>query len=742
MKRSRKRKSWLPRRGGDRLRQSGLAAILLLLAASSAMAASSAAAQTATPPRYDYRHGPPGRVPPRVLIITLAGATWSDLRNPAMPNLNRLIAQSSAGLMPAASLADADPYRTYVSLGAGTEAVGGPVVGSAQSADGPYQLDANAILLTNYRARTHAIPGFLGSRLRYRGLTRAVILGAASPLDPLSPIPEIAVLMDSAGRVDSEEIIPAPLNVPTYQVDRRGIGRALAEAISRYDVILLDVSSLLRDKRFSPDSPLDLARYLERTEGFRVADEVIGDALPLLANRAALVAVLCPAAPAYGDPFRNRSLSPIVIYDAKGSFSKGLLFSGRTNTSGIITAADFAPTILAWWGIETEGLGESLIAVQGEPSRLDHLDRVLTDRYRVRVPMAEWYGFYGGLTAAGGIVLALWRRRSRLAGAAALGVAFVPVGLSLAAPVPPGHDALYLFASFTIAVAFGLIAIAAGRPNPAFGLVLVMLLGAALIVSDVLNGSPLMRKSALEMGIMMGSRFYGIGNEYMGALVGMTVIGLGAMMQVAPASGRLAAMIGAFVTLVIGLACWGANWGGSFVAAVGLMVLWLANLPRVKARHIGVALVVLITSIVVPAALDLLNPPGSRSHIGTTAAALLSGNTAGLADTIARKAHIVLKVIRVVPWSILGAALAAAVFWLQLRAGAPARRALAGRHALGAGIAAAIIAGVVAMCVNDSGPAAGFGAILAALGAVVFLAAHADPRTAEIGSPLRGSPAN
>ena len=65
------------------------------------------------------------------------------------------------------------------------------------------------------------------------------------------------------------------------------------------------------------------------------------------------------------------------------------------------------------------------------------------------------------------------------------------------------------------------------------------------------------------------------------------------------------------------------------------------------------------------------------------------------------------------------------MLWLQLRRGAPARRALEGRRALAAGIVAAIAAGVIAMVTEDSGPAAGMGALLAALGTLVFLASRA-----------------
>lgn len=285
-----------------------------------------------------------------------------------------------------------------------------------------------------------------------------------------------------------------------------------------------------------------------------------------------------------------------------------------------------------------------------------------------------------------------------------------------------------------IAAGLGLVAASANRP-PGEGLAVAYLVGAAIIVSDVLHGSPLMRKSALEMGIMTGSRFYGIGNEYMGALVGMTVIGLGAILQITGGNGRgwLVWALGAFVVLVIGAPFWGANWGGSLTAAAGMLALWLLCLPEVKARHVAAAVGLLAGSTVLPALLDLLRPAAERSHIGTAAGALLAGQAAGLAETVVRKAGIALRVVGAAPWSLVGAALVAAVFWLQLRAGGPARRVLQGKRALAAGIAAALIAGVVAMLVNDSGPAAGFGAILVALGAVVFLAAHPVAQAPSLG---------
>ena len=603
----------------------------------------------------------------------------------------------------------------------------------------PSDVESVAVTLEELQARALVIvtPGVSWSQVRAARLPnlQRLLDSGASALMPAGPV-RLPSDADTRGCLGLARIVA--------RGDQPALRRDLRRALDQSQMVVVEFSK--------GSAPRDLLAS---------ADALIGDALADLRGREVLVALVAPShakpfdrAPHLGftvlweagdrdnipteqlrfDPKRYADSPSRYLHWMLTLTTPGALRSPSTRWSGIIPPADISPTLLAWWGLGAAAR-DSLVTGRvatveqergvGRRRRLDHLDAVLTDRYRVRILMAKLYAGYGALVALAGIMLAFWWRQQRFLGALALGVVFVPVGLAVAAPVPPGHDALYLALSFAIAVVLGSVATAAGRRGPAYGLALAMLLGAALILADVLSGSPLMRFSALEMGIMMSSRFYGIGNEYMGALVGMTVIGLGAMMHVAPTRGRLAALIGAFVTLVIGLACWGANWGGSFVAAFGLMTLWLATRRRVGARHIVTAAGALLLSIVVPGVVDLLNAPESRSHIGASAAALLGGDTAGLADMIARKAAIAVNVVRVAPWSVLAGALCALVLWLQLRRGAPARRALEGRRALAAGIAAAIAAGVIAMITEDSGPAAGMGALLAALGTLVFLASRA-----------------
>jgi hypothetical protein len=622
--------------------------------------------------------------------------SWRDLRQADAPNLHDLMANGSIGLMPVAKPSDLDPYRTWITLGAGRAAAG--------ATDLPELQERNAKL------HTGADVGLLGMALQSAGIPALYL--ADSYQDP-SPG---AVVFAARNRfpLGRSEVVGLGMPVPAH---------LMQIAADEYRFVFLDFHSVEVASRIRPP---------DTKHALALIDATIGLALDLVRPYGGRVLVVAPVSPPDPNPDR-RSLGPVISYDLGGTQQGGLLTSSNTRTPGLVTAADFAPSVLAALGVAPGPYAGRMTgrAMRGEPdprapAHLDRIDAVLSDRYFIRVPVAALYVLFGLVIVVFSLLLAfLPSRKLAFVGAPALALAAVPVGLSIAAPVPARYDLVYFFVAAAAAGIIGFSAARAGRRRPAFGLALGMLLPAALIVSDVLNGSPGMRFSALEMGVMMGSRFYGIGNEYMGALVGLTTIGLGALLQLNPTRGRFAALLAVFVTLVIGLGCWGANWGGSITAAIGFVAFWLLCLPRIKARHLVAGLLLIAASIIVPGLLDLLAAPENRSHIGVSAAALLSGHADGLFDAIARKAAIILKVIRFAPWSAGAALLCSFVFWLQLRAGAPARRALAGQRILAAGIAAALIAGAVAMVVNDSGPAAGFGAILAALGAVVFLASRA-----------------
>ncbi len=655
------------------------------------------------------------------LIIALDQTTWSDLRRADLPHLADVLAHSAVGLMPVAAASDADPHRTWVTLGAGRTAVAsGHLTSRSAPAGAGLVLDADSLLAANRRARTRAHPGMLGSRLHAAGLSTAAIV--PRPQGRSQAAPSLAIIMDRDGSID-EAWPPAALLTPAgaaHIVDPHALQDALIAALASRDVVLVDLgSSVSLDRQTARAGTLP-----------ELTEDVIGAAAAALAGRRALLAIICGSSPASPDP-QNRSLGCIALCQLGPQPPPGLLTSAATRWDGLVTAADFAPTLLNWWGLPLDprsagpaGRAMEVVPTSDHLRRLDRLDEILGQRYRLRFAAVACCLCCAFALILVALALALWRPRgiARLGGFG-IALALAPLGL-LVSPLVGLAPAWYhlLVAALITAI---LARAAAGIERPAPCLAAMMLFGAILIAGDTLLGSALMRRSPLGFGVMFGSRFYGIGNEYMGVLAAMTALGLGAALGLGRRAARAALLVAIAVVLAIGAPWWGANWGGSFAAASGLVALWLFAGGR-RARWMpALAAALLLTSVLLPAALDLLRPPAHRSHIGVAAASLLSEGPRPLLDIAQRKLSMSLGVLQRAPWSPAGLLLVASLLWALLRRGGPARRALETLPGLKAGIAGALIAAAVAAVVNDSGLVAAAGALAVVVGAVILLAARA-----------------
>lgn len=704
---------------------------------------------------------------PRTVIITIPGASWRELRSADMPSLHRLMERGAVGLMPVPSASDADPDRTWVTLGAGRAAAGGKIGPPMLWGEGGIQVDLSALLASNQAAHTSAEPGALGELLHFVGCPTFVIsLGRRASGTPTYPA--LAVVMDKQGKVDGGRLgdALAPASPDDAEPPRHALKEALLDGLLHYRVVVLDLEGAAEaDASDRPRSHSDLTRTKARA--LRAADNIIGDAVAAFDGYEVLLFVLSPSPPSYTSA-KQRALCPVILcqlgeedtssiapenadnrrlpwagsrWDVEQT--PGLLTSASTRWPGLVTAADLAPSILSWWGIEpTPGLewdveevfedafgtmrGRRLeiVPASGHLARLDTLDRTLAQRYRLRFTTGKWYLAYGGLLLLSSLAFGLWWPQGlRLLGAGALGAALAPVGMLLAPVVGLERAGLHLLAAAAITAAVALTCARAKRP--AAGLAAAMLLGSAPIVLDVLLGSPLMRRSTFGFGETSGARFYGIGNEYMGFLAAMSVIGLGALLQTAPHTRWAAALAGALVVVVIGAPWWGANWGGAFAAAAGLIALWLTWRRKRWGASVLLAIVLLAASALIPVALDALRPAAERTHIGANAAAVLAGDVGMFADAVRRKAAMNWGLLATFwPGLLPGAVVVAALAWRLLAAGRPARRALAAQPALAAGIFGALVAALVAMVVNDSGVIAAAAALGIGAGALVFVAAR------------------
>jgi len=407
--------------------------------------------------------------------------------------------------------------------------------------------------------------------------------------------------------------------------------------------------------------------------------------------------------------------------------SPGLLSSATTRWPGLVAASDFAPTLLgscsgdnaSSLSREIDGHRAHSTPSKGVLAGLDRRAALLTQRDVVRETAARLYAVLMGFLLA----VALWFLRGdsehcpRLAMLALVSALF-PVGL-LIAPAVSMDTLPQMVAALGIALALGRVV---GRlPRATQTVAAGMLFGAAVIALDVLFGSSLMRRSALGFSALSGSRFYGIGNEYAGALCAMTTIGLGALLQETRRF-RATILMGAMVALVVGAPWWGANWGAYVALCAGLIAVWVA-VGGHKARRALLGATALAAAACVPPLVDLLNPMAERSHLGAAAVALLDGRAAVLADIAWRKVVMNFRIAAQGGWWWAATPVAFVAAWAMLRRGGMTRRALDGQPYLTAGFWGAWVSALVALIVNDSGIVAAATGLAVTMSGVVFMGA-------------------
>jgi len=165
----------------------------------------------------------------------------------------------------------------------------------------------------------------------------------------------------------------------------------------------------------------------------------------------------------------------------------------------------------------------------------------------------------------------------------------------------------------------------------------------ALLV-DVLFGSPLMTFSAFGSDVMMADRYYGIGNQYMGFIVGAALL----FACLSPAifhkeldkPWKRYAVCGAILTVTaffVGFGRLGANVGGLVTVLAGLLVA-LAKLEggKISLKRAGLIFLVIIVCVGVMLAADLLLP-GTSSHAGKVVGGATSSGTSAFLNQMNRK---------------------------------------------------------------------------------------------------------
>lgn len=318
------------------------------------------------------------------------------------------------------------------------------------------------------------------------------------------------------------------------------------------------------------DQPQYRGRVMVRT----IRDPVSVERAVQSAGAHGIEAVVCGLPPLEAGSREWDRLSVLIVARPGETPPASSLTSATTQTPGLAALRDVAPTVLAGAGIPVPDImaGHPVHPARVAPSTLASMDTLAYLNQVILLPCSWVYGFIAGSallttlwTLSKGIV---WRPRLQRYLLRVMMAAPLALMLSAMANIPAAWS--YGAAIVLLGAVLGLIP----RDDLLLGLT------AAAITVDGLLGSPAVARSALSGYWISGIRFYGIGNEYMGILIGSALAAAagaarhGGDSLRTPAGGALLAACCILILFVLSYPAFGAKAGGAVTAMTAFVPAW------------------------------------------------------------------------------------------------------------------------------------------------------------------------
>ena len=499
----------------------------------------------------------------KVILITLDKVSLDDLLSYAGPVFRTIMDDSAVALMNVNTAGSLGSDSGYLTIGAGARLLGNWSARHAYNRNETLEGDAVEALCRRHTGSDdlpkgdvlHLYPGVLqrlnetrsypfllgalGEGLKLNGMHAAVLGNAdSSSLNRLA----VTIAMDREGVVTYGDVSKSLLREKDdfpfgYAADASAYLNAFESFYEKASLIVVEWGDTRR-----LDDYLDHLSYPRRGELLRVSLEEFDCFLqgirPYLVEGTRLV-FLAPSPPNFAFSSGQR-LTPVISYDPASdpaSRQPGLLLSASTRRPGIITNLDIAPSVLDHLGIDEEP-----VFLFGAPFRdvpaANHLQELAaTSRsimriYTQRPPVIKGYITAQIVLLLGGLAGLLYHFKAvikLIPGYYAL--LFFPAAILLS-PALPGFPAESIYVNVFIILAITLFFTALAYlffKDHLARLSFTGLLIFGILLLDLLGGASLNSRSFLGYDPIGGARFYGLGNEYMGIMIGSFILSIGSL---------------------------------------------------------------------------------------------------------------------------------------------------------------------------------------------------------------------
>ncbi|MBS4025602.1 MAG: hypothetical protein KGZ96_08005 [Clostridia bacterium] len=665
----------------------------------------------------------------KVVVVVVDGLDWQELDNikSRLINISKIIDQGSIGLFNPVSGGVRTRNNTIFTIAAGRpslampnshlimqgdenffgmEAAGFYQAITGQEADGKL-VHLGISQLNNNRADISRF----SDTLLIHGI-KATIIGTADVNGELNRILANVVINSRGTHADGvfrPNLLLESADLPLFQ--KTNFTLLENQLISRWDhnqLFLIELADLMRLEQvqtwLTPDiySNYKLLFYEE-------LDHWLGNTMAKLDRNSDLLIIFNPA-PSAGKLTARDFLTPVIVW-GKG-FTEPILSSSTTKRDGLVVNYDLLPTILKHFEIvERVGVGGVIVSSgQGDISTLIGLNNNFLAVYHNRPIIIKTYIFMQIIVVALFLITIICNLPIRTyISMALLLLTIVPISLLVTAVVNKSLTMIILANSMAIGLLLYLSWKIEAKKSLS-GFLFIFLLTSVTLLFDLGNNSFLMKQSILGYDPIAGARYYGLGNEYMGVLIGASLMTIALIYQSIQGKSLVLfkrSLVPISVTIIafIGLPNLGTNVGGTIAAVFGFGYLLFKLLINSNKTYLlglaGPLMVGIFLTIFI--LVDMNRAVETQTHLGRTAFLIKQEGMMALVDIAIGKINMNIKLIRYTYWSRVFLIVLGSLAVLFYKPPGLLEQVLASNKGLKVGVIAVTIASLTALAVNDSG---------------------------------------
>ena len=613
----------------------------------------------------------------KIIYISINRTNLDNLQE--IPVLNKKLKSSGyVGLMNIKGDQGNDDERSYASIGAGCRAniessdaisfvnldeKSGQIF---KSVTGVNPKEINNINI-NKSININAEKGSFGSVLGLIGQTLSdnnktvSLLGNSDIVDGKGNVVEIRnaglIAMDTMGRVDKGNIDNINMEDLTMPYGIRTDYSKLAKETRSYyensDVVFVELGDTYRLDRYKSN--------LNNTTYNKMKKEIYSNINTYLEEIFNMVNVndtvyVVSEFPSKLDYSNRKRLSPVIKFKGEG---KGLLRSATTRRDGIIGNLDVGVDILSEFGLSNErALGRtfSLIDIDDNISFINNELEKMVSINNIRSTVVNTFV---GIVSTSWVIAMLallikdklpHKEKVFIVLKELIKLAIIMPLTFLIAPIFNFKTQIGLTVGVVITTAILYIS---GRllfkHNDLKQMAYYSILTVVITVIDIVLGTYLMKNSIMSYDAIVGARYYGVGNEYQGVIIGSAIFGLSVLLNYKKIP-KWFTVIFAIITLITtAFPSMGANVGASISECIAyllfIMLIFDVKLDFKKIVLLGLSAVLLVS---VFAGLDLML--GLESHLGGFVKQIIQTGPQAIFNTFGRKISMNLKLAKSSVW--------------------------------------------------------------------------------------------